>query len=87
MGSVPNATQDEPMKIDPMCFELTSWVPLNRVGKIRYIEFVKWMIKRVQYNQCTWLECRRLIDLIATEHNWDFMNLAMGHLPKLNERQ
>ena len=87
IGSVPNATQDELMEVHPMCFEPTSWEPLNSVGKIRYLEFVMWMIKRVQYNQCTWPQCRRLIDLIATEHNWDFMNLAMEYLPKLAERQ
>ena len=87
MGSVPNAVEDSPMIINPIYFVPAMWEPLNDVGKIKYGKFVAWMIERVQNNDCTWLEVRHLVHLIATEHNWDFMNLAMPHLPDLNMRQ
>lgn len=87
MGSVQYVVADEHIAINPNYFVPATWEPLDDVGKIQYGKFVAWMIERVQYNECTWLDVRRLVHLIATEHNWDFMNIAMPHLPDINARQ
>ena len=87
MGSVPNAIDSSPRTIKPRCFVPATWEPLNAEGKVEYGKFVAWMIERVQRNECTSLEIKKFVHLIATEHNWDFMNVAMPHLPKLDVRQ
>ena len=87
MGGESNATGDSPITVRPRYFEPAAWEPLSAVGKVQYGKFVAGMIERVQHNVCSWLEVRRFVHLIATEHNWDFMNVAMPHLPVLIMRQ
>lgn len=86
-GSVPNIIEYNIPTVEPIFFQPATWEPLKDKGKVQYGQFVALMIERVQNNWCTWLEVRSLVFLIATEHNWDFMNLAMPHLPELNTLQ
>ena len=87
MGSVPNIIEGSRPTVDPICFLPATWEPLKDGGKDQYGRFIAWIMKRVQSNQCTWPEVRKLVFLIATEHNWDFMNLAMPNLPDLKTQQ
>ena len=87
MGSVPNAIDYSPRTVPPQYFVPATWKLLSAEGRLRYSNFVELMIRRIQRNECTWLEVREFVHLVATEHNWDFMNLAMPHLPSLDVRQ
>ena len=69
-------------------FEPATWEPLlsTEMGRGQYGKFVASMIDRIRLKESSSDEVRRFIRLVATEHNWDFMKVAMPYLPELREK-
>lgn len=44
------------------------------------------MIDRIRIKESSYDEIRNFVHLVATEHNWDFLKVAMPYLPELNEQ-
>lgn len=69
-------------------FEPATWEPLlsTEMGRGQYSKFVASMIERIQLQESNYDEIRSLVHLVATEHNWDFMTIALPRLPELKDR-
>ena len=89
MDGVPDDLFEDPPRppVHEMWFEHDTWEPLDAEGKVQYGRFVAGMIERIENDRCTWPEVMNLFHLITTEHNWDFMDVAMPHLPGFNAGQ
>ena len=68
--------------------EPATWEPLlsTEMGRGRYGKFVASMVERIRAKESNYDEIRNFVHLVATEHNWDFMRVAMPFLPELKEQ-
>ena len=69
-------------------FEPATWEPLlsTEMGRGQYGRFVASMMERIRLEESSCDEVRSFVHLVATEHNWGFMKVAMPHLPELKEK-
>ena len=69
-------------------FEYATWEPLlsTEMGRGQYGRFVALMVERIRLQETNYDEIIGFVWLVATEHNWDFMKVAMPCLPKLKEQ-
>lgn len=69
-------------------FEPAKWESLlsTEMGRGQYSRFVASMVERIRAKESSYDEIRSFVHLIATEHNWDFMKVAMPYLPELKEQ-
>lgn len=86
--SEPSATGRELGVINRKYFEPATWEPLlsTDMGRGQYSKFVTSMIERIRAKESSCDEIRSFVHLVATEQNWDFMRVAMPHLPELKEQ-
>ena len=86
--SEPSATGRDLGVIGQKYFESGTWEPLltTEVGRGQYTRFVASMIERIRLKESSYDEIRSFVHLVATEHNWDFMKVAMPYLPELKEQ-
>lgn len=86
--SEPSATGRHLGFINRKYFEPTTWEPLlsTEMGRAQYSKFVASMIDRIRVKESSYDEIRNFVHLVATEHNWDFMKVAMPYLPELKEQ-
>ena len=68
-------------------FEPATWDPLlsTEMGRTQYGKFVSAMVERIHIKESNFDEIRSFVHLVGTEHNWDFMRIAMPYLPELKE--
>lgn len=69
-------------------FEPTAWEPLlsTEFGRGQYGKFVTLMVERIRFQESSYDEIKSFVHLVAAEHNCDFMEVAMPHLPELKEQ-
>ena len=86
--SEPSATGRGLGVINRKYFEPATWEPLlsTEMGRGQYSKFVASMIERIKLKESSYDEIRSFVHLVATEHNWDFMNVAMPSLPELKDQ-
>lgn len=86
--SEPRATGRGLGLINRRYFEPTTWEPLlsTEIGRGQYGKFVASMIGRIRVKESSYDEIRKFVHLVATEHNWEFMRVAMPYLPELKEQ-
>ena len=86
--SEPSATGRDLGVINRKYFETATWDPLlsTEMGRGQYGKFVTSMIERIRAKESNFDEIRSFVHLVATEHNWDFMRVAMPYLPELKEQ-
>ena len=72
-----------------MYFEPATWEPLlgSEMGRGQYGKFVALMVERIRSKESSYEEIRSFVRLVATEHNWDFMKVALPFLPQLEEQE
>ena len=69
-------------------FDPATWEPLlnTAAGRGQYSKFVTLMVERIRSKESSCDETRNFVNLVATERNWDFLKVAMPHLPELTEQ-
>ena len=69
-------------------FSPDTWQPLlsTEMGRGQFSRFVASIIERIRVKESSYDEIRSFVHLIASEHDWDFLKLAMPHLPELKEQ-
>ena len=76
-------------RISPRLFEVATWSRHmeSAVGMRQYGKFVETMLYRICAEESDPDEFRAFVDLIATDVNRKFLEVALRHLPDLCEEQ
>lgn len=86
--SEPFSTGRDLGTINKRYFEPATWETLLtcEMGRGQYSKFVALMMERIRTKESTYDETKSFVSLVATEHNWDFMKVAVPYLPELKEQ-
>lgn len=74
-------------KVHPKFFELETWAPCleSSMETRQYAKFVDAMMNRIRFEQSDPVEIRSFVNLIATDSNWKFMEVALPRIPELRD--
>lgn len=73
--------------IDPKFFEAETWNRhlRNAMDTHQYVKFVDAMMNRIRFEESNPMEIRSFVNLVATESNWKFMEVALPRIPELQD--